>query len=869
MRWIHIIRLRLRSLFLRRTVEQELEEELRYHLERDVEAGTTGRTIEDFQQRKEECRDMRRLNIVDNLLRDTRFAIRQLRKNPGFTLTAMVTLAMGMCASVAIFAFVDAALLKPLPYRDPSRLVGVFGSIPLFPRSDLSYLDYLDWKKQNKVFGSLDLYQAAPFTLSTPDGPRPAAGARVTDGFFRTLGIAPVLGRDFYPGEYLPGPQRTVLLSYGAWQQRYGGRRDILGETVTLSGAPYIIIGVLPQEFHFSPVEPVEFWAGVDSTGYCETKRSCHNLFAIARLRDGMSVQAASANLKSIAQQLAQQYPDTNRDQGAAVAALGDVIVGDVRPILLALLGGAGLLLLIASVNVASLLLVRSESRRREIAVRSSLGASAGRIMHQFVTEGLVLVVSGSAAGLALASWVMRVLLGLIPPDFTGHLTFLRGLGLHGRVWAFAGLISLFAAVLFAVTPALHFSLSKMREGLAEGSRGSAGNTWRRLGSKLVVLELATAMVLLVGAGLLGQSLYRLLHVGLGFQPEHLLVMGVAAPGAHYPRDAQAIALARQVVSRIEGLPGVKSAGFARRGLPVGNNGNTIWFHVVGRPWHGEHNETASRDVSAGYFQTLGAKLSRGRYFGDEEDGLKPGVAIVNQAFVEKYFPGEGAIGKQLAYFSSPRVTQIVGIVEDIREGPLDEAIPPILYTPFNQSPANSFSVVVRAWQAERPLLPMVAATIHEIDPDIVTNGGITMSDRISDSQSAYLHRSSAWLVGGFAVLALLLSVVGLYGVVAYSVSQRTREIGVRMALGAQPGAVYGLILKEAVWLSGAGIVIGLVCSVAAATLIRGLLFGVRSWDVSTLVAVAGVLGVSALVASYIPARRAASVNPVDALRAE
>ena len=866
MRWIHIIRLRLRSLFLRTAVEQELEEELRYHLERD--GGIEN--FEDYQQRKEECRDLRGLNLVDNLWRDTHYAIRQLRKNPVFAATAIVMLALGMCASVAIFAFVDAALIKPLPYRNPQGLVGVFGKIPLFPRSDIAYLDYLDWKKQNTVFRSLDLYESFSFTLSTSAGPRPSAGARVTDGFFRTLGISPVLGRDFYPGENLPGAQRTVLLSYGAWQQRYGARRDVLGETIALDGAPYIVIGVLPQEFHFAPAEPAEFWAGVDTAGYCETKRSCHNLFGIGRLLDGVTVQAASANLKTIAKQLEKQYPDTNRDQGALVATLSEVIVGDVRPILLALLGGAGLLLLIASVNVASLLLVRSESRRREIAVRTSLGASPGRIIRQFVAEGLVLVTAGSVLGLGAASWMMRVLVGLMPADALARMTFLGGLGLHGRVLAFAGLISLLAAALFSVTPTLHLSLSRMREGLAEGSRGSAGNAWRRMGSKLVVLELATAMVLLVGAGLLGKSLYRLLHVDLGLQPDHLLMMSVSTPPSSYETEKQVIALTRQMGSRVEQLPGVRSVGYSRRGLPVGGNGSTIWFRVEERPSLGDRNEVAFRGVGAGYFTTLGAKLSRGRYFNEEEDGSKPRVAIVNQAFARQYFPGEDAIGKQLSYFRAPaQLIEIVGIVEDIREGPLDDAIPPILYTPFNQNPANSFWLLVRTWQAEQPLLPRVAATIHKMDANIVTSGGITMRDRIRDSQSAYLHRSAAWLAGGFALLALLLSVVGLYGVVAYSVSQRTREIGVRMALGAQPGAVYGLVLKEAGWLCAGGILIGLACSVGAATLIRGLLFGVRAWDVSTLAAVAGVLGVSALAASYVPARRAAGVNPVEALRAE
>jgi macrolide transport system ATP-binding/permease protein len=808
--------------------------------------------------------------FLENLLHDVRFAIRQLRKNLGFTSTAIVMLALGMCASVAIFAFVDATLVKPLPYQSPSRLVGVFESIPLFRQSNLSYPDYLDWKKLNSVFSSLDVYQRNGFLLSTPAGAQPVRGVRISDGFFRTLGISPVLGRDFYTGEDLPGVQRTVLLSYAGWQRMYGGKRDVLGRAVILDGDPNIIIGVLPREFHFAPAEPAEFWTALHASGSCDVRRSCHGLYGVGRLKDGVSIRTALANVTSIAKQLEKQYPDSNRSQGAAVASLSDVIVGNVRPLLLVLLSGAGLLLLIATVNVASLLMVRSESRRREIAVRSSLGASPARIIRQFVTEGLVLVATGSVLGLAFASWAMQLLARLVPADMMARMPFWHGLGLNARVLAFAGMISLLAAVLFSITPTLHLSMSEAHEGLAEGSRGSAGNTWRRLGSRLVVVELATAMVLLVGAGLLGKSLYRLLRVDIGLRPDRLVTLQIAAPDSGYARGQQAMALERQIVSRIENLPGVESVGVSHLGLPLDGNGNTSWFRVMGRPWHGEHNEAPERDVSSGYFTALGAKLVRGRYFTEGEDASKPRVVIVNQALARQYFAGEDPIGKQLSYTTNPpKPMEIVGIVEDIKEGPLDIATPPVLYIPFNQSASNDFGVVVRTSQAEQSLLPKLAAIIREIDPGIVTYAGATMRDRIQNSPSAYLHRSSAWLVGGFAVLALLLGVVGLYGVIAYSVNQRTREIGVRMALGAQRSSVYGLILKEAGWLTAVGIVIGLMCSVAAATLMRGLLFEVHSWDVPTLAAVATVLGVSALLASYIPAHRAASVNPVEALRAE
>ncbi|HEV8484652.1 MAG TPA: ABC transporter permease, partial [Blastocatellia bacterium] len=628
--------------------------------------------------------------------------------------------------------------------------------------------------------------------------------------------------------------------------------------------------GVLPREFHFAPAEPAEFWTALDATGGCEKRRSCHNLYGVARLKDGVSVPTALAEMTSIAQQLQEQYPDSNRDQGAAVVPLTEVIVGDIRPILLVLLSGAGLLLLIATVNVASLLLVRSESRKREIAVRSALGASRARLVRQFVTEGVVLVAAGSGLGLAFAYWAMQLLARLIPADMKASMTYLDGIGLNVRVFAFACVISLLAAVLFSVTPTLRLSLSESLEGLTEGSRGSAGMLWSRLGSKLVVLELATAVVLLVGAGLLGQSLYLLLNVDIGFQPDHLAMLEITAPRANYGKDDHAIALQRQIVSRLSALPGVKSVGISSNGLPIGHNGNTTWFRVLGRPWHGEHNEVPERDVTPDYFTTLGATLLSGRYFTEPEDISKPRVAIINQALARQHFSGEDPLGKQLTYLSDPPVPiEIVGIVADIKEGPLDTPTPPVLYIPFNQSTDYGFGVLVRTSQPPGPLLPAITAAIREIDRDIVATGVMTMNDRINDSPSAYMHRSSAWLVGGFAVLALLLGVVGLYGVIAYSVSQRTREIGIRMALGAQRSSIYQLVLREAGWLTAFGISLGLVSSLAAATLMRGLLFGVSSWDVPTLAAVAAVLGVSALLASYIPARRAASVNPVEALHAE
>ena len=881
MRATTILRLRLRSLFSRTAVERELDEELRYHVDREIDANVAAgmsrddarrvalSTLGGFEQAKEECRDTRGVNLVENLLQDARFALRQLRKTPGFAGTAIATLALGTCASVAIFAFVDAALIKPLPYKDPSRLAGVFESVTMFPRSNLSYLDYLDWKRMNTVFASLAAYQRAGVTLTTAAGAQRAPGARVSDDFFRTLGVAPILGRDFHPGEDLPSAPRSVILSYAAWQTRYGGQADVPGKTLTLNGEPHVIVGVMPPGFHFAPAEPAEFWVTLHATTSCDQRRSCHNMYGVARLRDGVSIEAAAASMESIAQALERQYPDSNRGQGAAVVPLTEVIVGGMRPVLLVLLGGAALLMIIASVNVAGLLLVRTESRRREIAVRRALGASAGRVIRQFVAEALVLVALGSAAGLLLAYWAAGFLTSLVPARLMAGMPYLHDLGPNIRVGIFALAVASLAALMFALTPIAQLSSSRTGEALAEGSRGSAGVAWRRLGSRLVVLELATAMVLLVGAGLLGKSLYRLLSVDLGFQAENVSMLGIAAPSATYSTNEQTVTLSRKIVNRLAVLPGVASVGISSTAPLFG--GNTMWIRVVGRPYHGEHNEVLYREISPGYLTTLQARLLRGRHFTDADDASKPPVVIINEAFARQYFPSGDPIGQQLLYASSSSQApmEIVGIVADVKENALDAPTPPTMYVAFAQDPTTGFSVLVRTSQDGQALLPTLTAAIHEIDPGISTFAGSTMTDVANSTQSAYVRRSSASVVGIFAAAAWLLGIIGLYGVIAYSVSQRTREIGVRMALGAGRITVYRLVLGEAGKLTAAGIALGLTCSVAAATLIRGLLFGVGSWDMPTLGAAALVFGASAILASYIPARRAASVDPVDALRAE
>ncbi len=871
---------KLAILFGRGRFRSELSEEMAFHCEQAERELIAGGMSRDKAHREaalqfgnatrlgERSRELVGFRF-ETVFHDLRFSIRQLRKNPGFAITAVSILALGIASSMAIFAFVDAALIKPLPYRDPARLEVLYEAIPIGPKFHLSYLDYLDWKRGNKVFSSLDVYTDEGYMEKTADGLRPADGARVSAGFFRTLGVTPILGRDFSAGEDAPNAARATLLSYSAWQRRYGENPNVLGQVVTLDGEPYTIIGVLPRDFSFAPVEPADFWGIEKGTGGCEKSRGCHNLFGVARLKDGVSFSTAFADIKTIAQNLEKQYPDSNRDQWANMEPLTDRIVGNIRPILLTLLCGAGLLLLIASVNVASLLLVRSESRKREMAVRGALGASPKRLVRQFVTEGLVLAAIGVAIGVGAAQASMHTLTTLIPKDQLASMPYLQGLGLSGRVLAFSVALALLAAALFAFAPLSRLRFAKISEGLSQGGRGSAGLTWRRFGTNMIVIELATATILLVGAGLLGKSFYRLLHADIGIEPDHIAIVHVVGQGEKYNKDEKTIAMARELVRQVSSLPGVKSVGLTSK-LPIEDGDSTTDFHIVGRPYHGEHYEVAWRMVSAGYWTTLGTRLVSGRYFTDGDNATSPKVVIVNQALAQQYFPGEDPVGKQITMESTDKnPLLIVGEVYDIQENQLDAAPRGAMYLPYYQNPWSYFSVLVRTSQQEESLLPSLTATIHSIDPGLAVYDPTTMDQKIHDAPHTYLHRSSAWLVGGFAVMALLLGVVGLYGVIAYSVSQRTREIGVRMALGAERGKVYRMVLGEAGRLIFVGVAAGIAAAIPAALLMRSVLFGVRAWDVSTLIAVAAVLSAFALLASYLPARRAASVSPAEALRTE
>jgi predicted permease len=882
-RFLSRLRLKLRSIFLGSRADQELKEELQYHLEREVESGLASglpfaeahrgaqRKLGPIMQMREECRDMRGVSFVDHRLQDFRFAVRQIFGHLGFSGTAIFVLALGVCASVTIFGFVDAALFKPLPYARASQLVTAFAARSDGPeqvRGNVSYLDFRDWSDRVRAFSSIAAYDVrAGFLLTTAEGPRLVPGLRVSANFFRTLGVTPVVGRDFDPAEEGASAPATVMLAYGTWQTRFGSRSDVLGQTVTLQGEPHVVIGVLPQGFLFPMAQHAEFWATIRGDQPCWRLRGCRSLETVARLGNGVSISSAAAAVTSVVEQLRHDYPDVYRDaQVGRLIALRNVMLGDVRPILLVLASGTGLLLLIACINVVSLLLARSDRRRQEIAMRRALGASWVRLIWQFATEMFLLVLVSGVAGVLAAQWGMRSLGGLLSADMISRMPYFQAIGLNVHVLVFACAVCAVLLLVFAFTPVLRSTRDVDR---LASNRGTTSATWRRFGMFLVAAELGIAILLLVSAGLLSKSFYRWLHVDAGFNT-HQLVTAIVIPlsgPANQGRGAPG-EFALQVANRVAAIPAVQTVGYADF-LPLAPGlapSSTFW--IPGRPEDRQlKEEWPVRHVSASYLRTLQATLLRGRHFSDDEVRSARTVAIINETAARRYFPGENPIGRSIAVggASSP-AEEIVGIVADIREGPPDAPAHAAIYLPFDQP---IFALVIRTTLPERAVVPAIPAAIRAVRSEVLVTGVTTMTERLDSLPSTALRRSSTWLLGGFAAVAFLLSVFGLYGVVAYSVGQRRREIGVRMALGAQRRSIYRLVLGQAAQVIAVGSALGLLAAVGTATVLRRFLFGVESWDPFTLFAAAAVLIISAMVASYLPARSATSVNPLEVLRAE
>lgn len=879
--WVHTVPLRLRSVFQREHADAELDEELRDHVERQTQENVgRGMSIEEarraaliaiggLEQRKQQCREVRGIRFIDDLLKDICFAVRQLRRTPIFTITAILALALGISSSSTIFAFVDAALIRPLPYRQPSRLVALYERLPVGERYHLSYPDYVAWKSQNRVFRSLDVYRPERLTLRTHTGVEEVPGASVSDGFFRTLGVSPLLGRDFRQGEDSASAARTIILSYNTWQHQFGASKTIVGHTLEIDDDTYLVIGVLPPDFAFPPAGPAGYWRTIH--GLCAGNRFCYPYYGVARLKSGVSVPAAAADLSTIARQIASAFPASNRDRSAAVLSLTYAILGNIRPTLTALLGGAILLLLIGYVNISSLLIVRAESRRGEVAVRAALGASRTRLIRQFAVEGSVLASIGGLLGLVAAFCSIRLLLRLVPEQRLNSMPYLRELSLGWHLIMVFLLEVILGVVLFTLAPSVQLGLAQIQTRLSAARHSIVDKGWKGIGGNLIVAELIITVILMTSAGLLTKSFYRLLHSDIGFSPKHLVVLHISSQDNM--SAARQTAIGREIAAVTAHLPGVTSVGVSGT-LPV-SDGESFkaafaHFRVFGRYYPGVGDEALDLSAGVGYFETLKARLIEGRYFAESDDDSEPLVGIINETMAKQDFPGRDPLGERLIdQYDPDRSIEIVGVVGDLKNGPLGAEPTPAVYRPFGQVPSSDFYLTVRASNAPRADIPSILSAIHRTEPMLIADEADTMLNRIDSSQEAYLHRVAAFLVGGFALLALIMGAIGLYGVIAYSVSRRIREIGLRMALGAQRITIYQLIMQEAFRLASIGAAAGILCSFVAARLMSSILFGVRPWDPSTMTGVVAVLLTVTVLASYFPARRAASIHPTEALRTE
>ncbi len=819
-------------------------------------------------------------------MNDLRYAVRQLFKEPRFTIVAVLALAIGIGANTAIFSVVNAVLLKPLPFPQPEQLVavGVVNAKTNHVSADglgsMSYPDFYDLRTQNKSFANVAVYHAQNFALAGESAAQSVSGQRVSSDFFDVLGIRPILGRTFHREEETAGGGPgglTVILSHAFWQRQFKGEKSILGTRVTLDRQPYTVIGVMPAGFQF-PIEsdPVDIYvtSAIDATSPTGDKpeteqRGNHSLQGVGRLKPGVTVAQATAEVRTIAAALQKQYPESNTNFGLAVVPLREDLVGDVSRGLYVLFGAVACVLLIAGANVANLLLARATVRAKEIALRSALGASRGRIVRQLLTESVLLAALGGLLGLLIAVWGTDLLISLVPENIPRS----SGIRLDGVVLGFTLLVSLGTGILFGLAPALQMSHLDLRGALNDSARGtgSGGSARHRLRNALVIAEVALALVLLTGAGLLLQSFARLSRVNPGVQPERLLTARIGLPDAAYPKPENVIAFYDQLLPRLQALPGVISASTVMP-MPLSGSNITTSFNIEERPApKGRQPDSPVRLASDDYFQTVGIALRRGRLFNATDQLKSKQVIIINERFAEKFFPGEDPIGKRIQPGMSLSdddgpMREIIGIVSNVKHRSLRNDFTPEMYLPITQMPMNSAYLMVRTSTSDPAMLTAaMRSAVARVDVGIPLTRVRLFEDYLSKSLAR--PRFNAFLLLIFAGVALVLTAIGIYGVMAYSVAQRRQEIGIRMALGAQKGDVLRLVVGGGMRLTALGVVIGLSAALALTRLLGNLLFGVTPFDGPTLGGVALLLGAIALLACWLPARRAAGVNPLVALR--
>jgi predicted permease len=818
-----------------------------------------------------------------DLVQELRFALRMLGRHPGFTAVALLTLALGIAANTAIFSVVDAVLFEPLPYAEPERLTLVWSRRPDRPRETVSPADFLDWRAQNEVFEGLAGFAQVSFNLAGDGAPERLRGASVSSNFFQVLGVQPALGSGFERRAAGEGAWQTVVLSHGLWQRRFGGDPGVLGRTVRLNDVSYEVIGVMPASFDWPAIIPArasateapQLWVpaihgdvpqlGSDVTADRRTWREGSYLRVVGRLKPGVTLEGASRAMEAIAARLAAEYPASNTGASVQLVPLREQLVGNVRPVLWGLLVAVGLVLAIGCANVANLFLARASARRQELTVRVALGASRGQLVRQFLTESVLLALAAGVLGLLLALWGMDALLELAPAE----LPRLAAVRMDGRVLAFTLLVSLGTGVLFGLVPALQASSPHLEGVLRQGGGGRFSAGHHRSRSALVVGEVALAVVLLISAGLLLRSLWRLQAVEPGFRSEGVLTWTLSLPPSRYPDDARQAAFFQQLLERVEALPGVKSAG-AVLDLPMG--GNDIWYALgvegLAPPAPGERRTVGFQVVTPGYLRTLGIALRGGRDVTVADREGTERVALVNETTARRYWPGEDAVGKRirLGGDDAPWLT-VIGVVADVRHGGPAQEPRAEAYVPSLQSTFSSLQFAVRTDGEPLSLVPGVREAVASLDPDLPISQVRTLEDLVDTATAR--PRFLSTLVALFAGLALLLAGVGLSGVIAYMARQRTQEIGIRMALGARPVDVLRLVLGSGMRLAALGVGVGVLAAGGATRFMASQLHGVSATDPLTFGGLALLVFGVALLATWLPARRATRVDPLVAMRSE
>jgi putative ABC transport system permease protein len=815
---------------------------------------------------------------VSSLLKDVRYALRMLWKQPGFTAVAVVALALGVGANTAIFSVVNTLVFRPLLFPDADRLVQVWATNPQLPgefatHHEVSPGDVAEWRADANSFEDIALYRHTTYNLTGAGEPERLEGARVSANFFKVLGAGPAAGRALSPEDDRAGAERVVVLSYGLWQRRFGSDPQVIGRTLTLNDEPYSVVGVLPADFKYPHLGTAALWTPFAFSAEQAAERGSRNLYTVARLRPTATVEQAQAEVAAVSARLAGSYPDTNRDWGARLVSLQDEVTRFYRSALLIMLGSVALVLLIACANVANLLLMRASGRVREMAVRAALGASRWRLARQLIVESLLLALVGGLAGLLLAVWGIDLILSTIPPEIREFIPRYRDIGINGATLAFALLATVLASLVFGLAPALHASRPDLNEALKEGSgKASGGARSRRARGLLVVSEIALSVVLLVGACLLIKSFVRLQQVDPGFDAESVLTARIDLPQAGYADNERIVAFYDRALDGISRVPGAVSVGAVNR-IPLGGSNTGTTFTVEGRPPAAAGEEPLAgriRMISPGYFQTMNTPLLAGRQFAAGDRAGAPLVVIVNESMARRFFGGAGeAVGKRVVVarggVNAPR--EIVGVVRDVKYAELTEQAGAQIYAPYAQLPDRSMGLVVRAAGDPAALASAIRSAVWAVDPGQPISDIRPMPAIISDLMTA--SRSSSAMLGVFAGIATLLAALGIYGVISYSVAQRVHEIGIRVALGAGRGDIIRLVVGQGLALAGIGVAVGLAGAFALTRALASLLYGVSGTDPAIFAGVTLLLVGVALLASYIPARRATKVDPMVALRYE